>query len=68
MISKINEVGPTNVSKHCANPDELNVIDISPSSIPNKSAFENCLSSSYLISRFFTPPTDPAYHIEVIQQ
>jgi hypothetical protein len=67
MISKINEVGPTNVSKHCANPDVLNVIDISPSSISNQGAFENCLASNPGISNFIAPPTDPVFHIEIPQ-
>lgn len=67
MVTKIIEVGPTNVSKHCADPSELNVIDISPSSISNPTDFENCLSSNSGISNFITPPEDPVYHIEITQ-
>ncbi|MBA4410720.1 MAG: hypothetical protein C0397_15010 [Odoribacter sp.] len=67
MVSKIYEVGPTNVSKHCADPTVLNVIDISPSSISNQGAFENCVNSNYGVSRFISPPDDPVYHLEIPQ-
>lgn len=35
MTAKINEVGPSSVSKHCADPSKVNVFDIALSSIKN---------------------------------
>lgn len=58
-------------SGHLANPDKLNVIDIAPSSIENRKAFEDALSKAKengTISKYFGPKNnDPAYHIEIPQ-
>jgi hypothetical protein len=43
MEAKINALGPGNVSRHCADPSVLNVVDIAPSSIANKQAFETAV-------------------------
>jgi len=70
MEDKINEVGPEHVSKHCADTDKLNVIDIAPSSIKDKKKFIEAVEAAQKdgsISKFLKPPGDPAYHIEISQ-
>ncbi len=71
MEAKIKAIGPEKVSRHCADPAVLNVVDIAPSSIANKHAFENAVNvakNSGKVSRFITPHNgDPAYHIEIPQ-
>lgn len=70
MELKIIALGPGKVSRHCADPSLLNVIDIAPSSIANKQAFEDAVEAaitSNKVSRFITPPGDPAYHLEIPQ-
>jgi len=71
MVSKINNIGPTNVSKHLSDPNVLQVIDVAPSSITNKTAFVEALTALKAegrVSNFFTPlDGDPAYHIEIPQ-
>jgi len=71
MTSKIIALGPSTVSRHCADPAELNVIDIAPSSIADASRFMAALGKaeqSKLVSRFFSPANgDPAFHIEIPQ-
>lgn len=71
MVAKIYALGPSNVSKHLADPDLMNVIDIAPSSIANKPAFESAVQAEVTnerISKFLTPDdNDPAYHLEIPQ-
>ncbi len=68
MVAKINALGPTNVSKHLADPSVLNVVDISPTSIKNRAAFEAAVRADPRVSKFLTPGDgDPAYHIEIPQ-
>ena len=68
MVAKINELGPTNVSKHLADPNVLNVIDVSPNSIADREAFEAAVRADPRVSKFLTPSDgDPAYHIEIPQ-
>lgn len=71
MEAKIKAIGPSNVSLHCADPNELNVIDIAPTSIVKKAAFLAALTNAKgkgLVSRFFSPGDhDPAFHIEIPQ-
>lgn len=71
METKINEVGPTTVSKHCCDPLSHSIFDIAPSSIPSsdKKKLVESLKKAKLrgeVSKFFVPPSDPAYHIEVV--
>ncbi|OWP82742.1 hypothetical protein BWK59_14260 [Flavobacterium davisii] len=68
MLEKIMGIGPSKVSKHCGDPNVLNVIDIAPSTIVNKRSFINAVSGSQEVSKFLQPPTDPAYHLEIPQQ
>jgi len=71
MTAKIVEMGPERVSLHCADPAQLNVVDIAPSSIVDPGAFLAAIREAYsagTIKRFFTPGDhDPAFHIEVPQ-
>jgi hypothetical protein len=71
MEAKIKALGPDTVSKHCADPAVLNVVDIAPSSLSNKLAFEratNAAKAKGTVSKFLTPGNnDPAYHLEIPQ-
>lgn len=71
MTATINAVGPSKVSLHCSNPNEVNVIDIAPSSIDDPRAFLQAIEAaeaSGAISRFFSPGRhDPAFHLEIPQ-
>jgi hypothetical protein len=71
MEDKIDMLGPGTVSRHCADPSELNVIDIAPSSIASPSRFLAALTQAEQrgeVSRFFSPAQgDPAFHVEIPQ-
>jgi len=68
MLAKINELGPSNVSKHIADPSVMNVVDIDPGSISNKTSFENSImKKSMRVHRYFLPDVDPVYHLEFLQ-
>lgn len=69
MSAKITSLGPGNVSKHAADPKKLNVVDIAPSSInlALRKKFEAAVKADTRVSKFLTPPGDPAYHIEIPQ-
>lgn len=66
MQAKIDEIGPSKVSKHCSNTHD--VFDVAPSSITDKPAFEDAIKHAKeqaWISHYILPPGDPAYHIEI---
>lgn len=65
MEAKIIEVGPSNVSKHCADSSVLCVVDIAPSSIGNDTKFREAVVAETAVSNHIFPPTDPAYHLEI---
>jgi hypothetical protein len=67
MEAKINELGPSNVSRHLADPSTMNVIDIAPSQIADRAAFEKAVEADSRVSNFLKPPSDPAYHLEIPQ-
>jgi hypothetical protein len=68
METKIRDLGPTNVSKHTADPRVLNVVDIAPSSLKDRRAFELAVKADGRVKRFLTPAdSDPAYHLEIPQ-
>ena len=71
MEAKILSIGPGSVSHHCADPAVLNVVDIAPSSIKDKVAFEKAVKTAMkkkVVSKFLTPGNgDPAYHLEIPQ-
>ena len=66
MEQKIKEIGPSKVSKHCADGISLNVFDVAPSSIKNKVAFEKAIIADSRISDYILPSKrEPAYHLEI---
>jgi len=71
MEAKILALGPGTVSRHCADPAQLNVVDIAPSSIANRDAFMNALDEALAagdISKYLSPINgDPAFHVEIPQ-
>ena len=70
MLKEVYRQGPGRVSKHCADFNKLNVIDISPSSVSNPRAFHKSLINNVKISRVLVPWTktkDPVFHIEIPQ-
>ncbi|MFP2903855.1 hypothetical protein ACLESD_02040 [Pyxidicoccus sp. 3LFB2] len=70
MVDRINEVGPSNVSRHLADPAVRNIIDISPRSIPEelREAFQEAVRNHPDVERFLGPADgDPAYHVEIRQ-
>lgn len=69
MLAKIIELGPSNVSKHCADPSERNVFDVAPSSISNQAAFKAAVKADSRVDqpKFKYPPADTAFHIEIVQ-
>jgi RHS repeat-associated protein len=72
MAIKINKLGPTNVSKHCCNPSQMNVVDVSPraSFLNNPRGFAQSASNNPNVSRVLSPynSKDPAIHIEIPQR
>ena len=67
MLKEVYRQGPGRVSKHCADFNKLNVIDISPSSVSNPRAFHKSLINNVKISRVLDPWTktkDPVFHID----
>lgn len=73
MAAKIEELGPSNVSKHCVKDWRLlNVVDISASRIPKDrhDELEAAIKDDERIERHFSPytePVDPAFHLEIPQ-
>jgi uncharacterized protein RhaS with RHS repeats len=70
MTEKINELGPTNVSKHCVDDPSLEVIDIASSSISNDKAFNTEIKSNSEIDISITPydkDAEDAFHVQIIQ-
>jgi hypothetical protein len=67
MTTKIQELGPGKVSKHCIIDPHKSVFDIAPSSIPvdKKEGWEIALALCTGFSKVLKPPDDPAYHIEM---
>ena len=65
MIAKIYEVGPSKVSKHCADPSVLNVLDVSRKRLSNVDAFIKALRTLkfYVIDE----PSNNCVHIEIPQ-
>jgi hypothetical protein len=70
MTAAIQRIGPGRVSKHCADPAVLGVVDIGPSSVENKERFVAAVEADPRVSNFLHPgnSSDPAYHIEIPQR
>jgi hypothetical protein len=67
MEARLNQLGPTKISHHAADPNLLCVFDVAPSSIGNKRSFEKAVRADKRVSKFLLPPQDPGYHLEVPQ-
>jgi hypothetical protein len=67
MVHKIKELGSTNVSHHNWDPAVLSVFDISPRSVTKQGDFEAAINAERKVSKFFKPPQDSSYHLEVPQ-
>ena len=69
MTVKINALGPGRVSRHAGDSNQINVVDIAPSSInlALRKKFEDNVKGDSRVSKFLTPPGDPAYHLEIPQ-
>ncbi len=70
MKDKINEVGPQNVSRHCGDPTEKNVVDVAPSSVTNNDKFKESAEKAEkdgTVEKYIDYPTDPAHHFEIRQ-
>jgi hypothetical protein len=63
MEAKINEIGPSKVSKHCSSTHY--VFDVAPSSITAKDGFIKAVKGHKAVSKLLQPPDDPAYHLEI---
>ena len=64
MESKIKELGPERVSRHCGDYTKINVMDVAISSVNNRTSFENALKANgikYLIE-------NDCYHLEIKQK
>lgn len=70
MTAAIQRIRPGRVSKHCADPAVLGVIDVGPSSVENKERFVAAVEADPRVSNFLHPgnSSDPAYHIEIPQR
>ena len=70
MKAKIVAIGPSKVSRHCAEGSDLQVIDIGPGSIPDdkQDAWESAIKAEGGVKTYFMPPKDPAYHLEIPQK
>ncbi|HPZ36897.1 MAG TPA: RHS repeat-associated core domain-containing protein [Bacteroidales bacterium] len=67
MTDEIYRLGPSNVSKHCGDPNKINVLDIAPSSIKYQNEFKNAILNDSRVSKLLYPPKDPALHLEIPQ-
>lgn len=65
MTAKIKEIGPSSVSKHCADSTKLCVVDIEPTLITDKAKFIAAVEADKRVTKFLQPPKDPAYHLEI---
>nr|WP_304343590.1 RHS repeat-associated core domain-containing protein [Chryseobacterium koreense] len=73
MVETAKEIGPSKVSKHCVDPKQMNVVDVSPvnGGIKNGKNFSSTAQSNPSVSRVlspWTPTYDPAIHIEIPQK
>jgi len=65
MTNEIINLVLQNVSRHTGDPNVLNVLDIAPNTISNRRDFiqESRNQGVFIL----TPPTDPAFHLEIRQ-
>lgn len=66
MVDEINAQGPSNVSRHCANPADVSVVDVGASAfnVNNRGLFVNSVTPR--LTRFINElATNNAYHLEL---
>jgi RHS repeat-associated protein len=73
MIEMAKTIGPSKISKHCADLDKMNVVDVSPvnGGIKNAQKFSSTAQRNSSVGRVlspWTPTIDPAIHIEIPQK
>jgi hypothetical protein len=70
METKIREIGPGKVSKHCADPSTINVVDIPFSSISDKGKFRKAIEkhSPDPIARFLEEGENKCFHLEILKR
>lgn len=66
MKEKINEVGPSNVSKHLANPEVLNTFDLDYGKLTNKTKFWNEIKKRKELDVILNE--NGCYHIQIKQE
>ncbi|MGZ5445270.1 MAG: hypothetical protein ACXW5J_26695 [Thermoanaerobaculia bacterium] len=73
MARAIREVGPSKVSRHCADPSEgRDVVDVRPSRMPAAARSKFIAAARRAVeagrvAKFLGPPNDPAFHLEVMR-
>ncbi|PMQ02718.1 hypothetical protein DyAD56_22850 [Dyella sp. AD56] len=68
MAEQINAAGPGNISHHISQGPAVSTFDVAPSSIVGddaKKRFVREVLADARVQRFFQPPNDPGYHLEV---
>jgi hypothetical protein len=65
MESKINELGPSKVSRHCGDPTKKVAVDIDPSSVKDSAKVVKAAQAESRVSKVIPPPADPAIHLEI---
>jgi hypothetical protein len=70
MLDKILELGPSHVSRHCADPAKPNVIDIGPNSLGGDKESDALVAAGKAeegkrVSRFIPYLKDPGDHFEI---
>ncbi|WP_223150991.1 lysozyme family protein [Flavobacterium ajazii] len=65
MEAKINELGPTTVSKHCANPNVINVFDVPISRLINPNDFLTEIQKRTEVDQVLIE--NAVYHVEITQ-
>jgi hypothetical protein len=71
MAAKVESLAKENPNafKHSQDMSRLNTVDIDPNSVRgNRKAFEKSLRADERIQNVFTPPKDPAIHVEIPQK
>lgn len=68
MAAKINELGPSNVSRHISQGPGMSTFDVSPRSVGEREARERFRAEAKAdprVKNFYEPPNDPGFHFEV---
>ncbi|WP_048509728.1 hypothetical protein [Chryseobacterium sp. FH2] len=66
MEQKINELGPSTVSKHLANPEFLNTFDVAYGALANKTTFWNEMKKRSELDDMLKE--NNCYHIQIKQK